>query len=71
MGDIEVLTPSSLSSEVANAGALLAGTTVQAGPQVGLTASENLANASTLKLTFNASSAETITPKVFYCETVQ
>ena len=32
---------------------------------------ENLANADTLKLTFNATSAETITPKVFYCETVQ
>jgi hypothetical protein len=71
MGDIEVFTPISLSSEVANVSALLAGTTIQAGPQVGLTASENLANASTIKLTFNASSSETITPKMFYCTTVQ
>jgi hypothetical protein len=71
MGDLEVFTPNSLSSEVANVGALLAGTTIQSGPQVGLTASENLANADTLKLTFNASSAETITPKTFYCTTIQ
>jgi hypothetical protein len=71
MGEFEVFTPSSLSSEVANLGALLAGTTIQSGPQVGLTASENLANASTVRLTFNASSAETITPKTFYCATIQ
>ena len=71
MGEVEVFTPSSLSSEVADVGALLAGTTIQSGPQVGLTASENLANASTLKLTFNATSAETITPKTFYCTTIQ
>ena len=71
LGEFEVFTPSSLSSEVANAGALIAGTSIQAGPQVGLTASENLTNAATLKLTFNATSAETVTPKVFYCETVQ
>ena len=70
-GDLEIFTPASLSSEVVNASALLAGTAIQAGPQVGLTASENLANAATLKLTFNASSAETITPKMYYCETVQ
>ncbi len=71
MSELEVFTPSSVSSEVANVGALLAGTTIQSGPQVGLTASENLANASTLKLTFNATSAETITPKTFYCTTMQ
>ena len=71
MGELEVFTPSSLSSEVANVGALMAGTTIQSGPQVGLTASENLANASTLKLSFNATSAETITPKTFYCTTIQ
>jgi len=70
-GEIEVFTPSSLSSEVANVTALIAGTTIQAGPQVGLTASENMANAGTLKLTFNAPSSETITPKTFYCTTVQ
>ncbi len=71
VGDIEVFTPSSLSSQVANVSPLIAGTTIQAGPQVGLTASENLANAATLKLTFNASSSETITPKTFYCTTIQ
>ncbi len=71
MGEVEVFTPASLSSEVANVGALLAGTTIQSGPQVGLTASENLANASTLKLTFNAASSETVTPKMFYCTTVE
>ena len=69
--EIEVFTPSSLSAEVANTNAVIAGTTIQSGPQVGLTASENLGNSSTLKLTFNASSAETITPKTFYCTTVQ
>jgi hypothetical protein len=71
MGELEVFTPSSLSSEVASAGALLAGTTIQSGPQVGLTASESLANAVTLRFTFNATSAETITPKTFYCTTIE
>jgi hypothetical protein len=71
VGDIEIFTPSSLSSEVANVSPLIAGTTIQAGPQVGLTASENLANTDTMKLTFNASSAETVTPKTFYCTTIQ
>ena len=69
--EVEVFTPGSLSSQVATVNPLIAGTTIQAGPQVGLTASENLANADTLKLTFNATSAETITPKTFYCMTVQ
>ena len=71
MSDLEVFTPSSLSSQVANAGALMAGTSIQSGPQVGLTASENLASASMLKLTFNAASTETVTPKIFYCTTIQ
>ncbi len=69
--DIEVFTPSSLSSQVASVSPLIAGTTIQAGPQVGLTASENLGSASALKLTFNASNSETVTPKTFYCTTVQ
>ncbi len=69
--DIEIFTPSSLSSQVASVSPLIAGTAIQSGPQVGLTASENLANAATLKLTFNAASSETITPKTFYCTTVR
>jgi hypothetical protein len=69
--DIEIFTPSSLSSEVASVSPLIAGTTIQSGPQVGLAASENLANAATLKLTFNAASSETITPKTFYCTTIR
>ena len=69
--DIEIFTPGSLSSEVANVSPSIAGTAIQAGPQVGLTASENLANAATLKLTFNAPASETVTPKTFYCTTVQ
>ncbi len=69
--ELEVFTPSSLASEVATAGAVIAGTSVQAGPQVGLTASEDMANADTLKFTFNATSGETITPKTFYCTTIE
>ena len=69
--DIEIYTPSSLAAEVAWAAPIIAGTAIQAGPQVGLTASENLGNASTLKLTFNTTSGDTITPKTFHCNTIQ
>jgi hypothetical protein len=69
--ELEIFTPSSLTSEVANASQMIAGTSIQAGPQVGLTASENMASAAILKLTFNAASAETVTPKTFYCTTIQ
>jgi hypothetical protein len=50
---------------------IIAGTAIQAGPQVGLTASENMGNASTIKLTFNTTSGDTITPKTFHCNTIQ
>jgi hypothetical protein len=69
--ELEVFTPTTLAGEVANASPILAGTAIQSGPQVGLTASENLGDPTTLKLTFSATSAETVTPKLFYCTTVQ
>lgn len=69
--DIEIYTPSSLTGEVAWVAPIVAGTAIQAGAQVGLTAAENLGSASTLKITFNTTSGDTITPKTFHCNTIQ
>jgi hypothetical protein len=69
--DVEIFTPASVSSEVITANPIIAGTSVLSGPQVGLTASETMSSGLTLKMTFNATSGETVTPKTFYCTTVQ
>jgi len=69
--DIEVLTPASLSSQIINASPAIAGTAIQAGPSNGNAGSENLANADTIKFTFNAGSGEQVKGISFYCQTVQ
>lgn len=69
--ELEIFTPTSLSSQVNNLSSLIAANSFAAGPQVGLTSAENLANADTLKFTFNAGSSDTVTPKSFYCTTIQ
>ena len=71
ISDIEVLTPASLASQIINASPVIAGTTIQAGPANGSAGSENLANADTLKFTFNAGSGEQVKGTSFYCQTVQ
>ena len=52
--DIEVLTISSLSSQSVNLSPVIAGTAIGIGGSYGNAGSENLANADTMKLTFNA-----------------
>ena len=69
--DIEVLTPSALTSQIINASAVIAGNGFQAGQSFGNAGSENLANSDTLKLTFNAGSGEQVKGMSFYCQTVQ
>ena len=69
--DVEVLTPSALTSQIINASPVIAGTAIQAGPLNGNAGSENLANSDTLKLTFNAGSGEQVKGVTFYCQTVQ
>ena len=71
ISDVEVLTPASLASQIMNASPVIAGTTIQAGPANGSAGSENLANADTLKFTFNAGSGEQVKGTSFYCQTVQ
>ncbi len=70
VSDVEVLTPSSLAAQIINTGALIGGTTIQAGPNTAV-GSENLANADTIKFTFNAGSGEQVKGIAFYCQTVQ
>ena len=69
--DIEVLTISSLSSQSANLSPVIAGTAIGIGGSYGNAGSENLANADTIKLTFNAGSSDQVRGATFYCQTVQ
>ncbi len=69
--DIEVLTPAALTSQIINLSAVIAGNGFQAGQSFGNAGSENLANADTIKLTFNAGSGEQVKGVSFYCQTVQ
>src|SRR5664280_658461 len=69
--DIEVLTISSLSSQSGNLSPVIAGTAIGIGGSYGNAASENLANADTIKLTFNGGSSDQVKGATFYCQTVQ
>jgi hypothetical protein len=69
--DIEVLTPASLTAQIINLSAVIAGNGFQAGQSYGNAGSENLANADTIKLTFNAGSGEQVKGMSFYCQTIQ
>ncbi len=69
--DIEILTISSLSSESVNLSPVIAGTVIGIGGSYGNSGSENLANADTIKLTFNGGSSDQIKGATFYCQTVQ
>ena len=69
--DIEVLTIASLSSQAANLSPVIAGTAIGIGGSYGNAGTENLANADTIKLTFNAGSSDQVKGATFYCQTVQ
>ncbi|MGB8889134.1 MAG: right-handed parallel beta-helix repeat-containing protein [Candidatus Korobacteraceae bacterium] len=69
--DIEILAISSLTSQLVNLSPVIAGTTIGIGGSYGNTGAENLANADTIKLTFNAGSSDQIKGATFYCQTVQ
>ena len=70
-GDIEIYTVSSLSSQIVNLSPIVGGTTVLAGPSNNNSASENLANGSTIKFTFNMPSSDWVKGATFYCQTIQ
>ena len=69
--DVEIYTPSSLTAEIINASPIVGGTTILAGPSNGNTAAENLANASTIKFTFNMPNTDWVKGATFYCQTIQ
>ena len=69
--DVEIYTVSSLASEVINTSPIIGGTSILAGPSNGNAASENLANASTIKFTFNMPSSDWVKGATFYCQTIQ
>jgi hypothetical protein len=69
--DIEIYTISSLSSQIINLSPIIGGTTILAGPSNSNAASENLANASTIKFTFNMPNTDWIKGSTFYCQTIQ
>jgi hypothetical protein len=69
--DVEIYTVSALSSQVINTSPIIGGTTILAGASNGNTGSENLANASTVKLTFNMPNTDWVKGATFYCQTIQ
>ncbi len=69
--DIEILTVSSLSAQAVNLSPVVAGTAIGIGGSYGNAGSENLANADTIKLTFNGGASDQIKGATFYCQTIQ
>ena len=69
--DIEIYTVSSLSSQIINVSPIIGGTTILAGPSNNNSGAENLANASTIKFTFNMPNSDWIKGSTFYCQTIQ
>jgi hypothetical protein len=71
LSEVEIFTPASVTAEVVNLSPIIGGTTILAGPSNGNTASENLANAATVKFTFNMPATDWVKGATFYCQTVQ
>ena len=69
--DIEIYTVSALTSEIINLSPLVGGTSILAGPSNNNSGAENLANASTVKLTFNMPNTDWVKGSTFYCQTIQ
>jgi hypothetical protein len=68
---MEIYTVTSLSSEIINLSPIIGGTTILAGASNNNGAAENLANASTVKLTFNMPRTAGVKGSTFYCQTIQ
>ncbi len=68
--DIEILTISSLAAESVNLSPVVVGTVIGIGGSYGNAGAENLANADTIKLTFNGTGADQVKGAA-YCQTVQ
>ena len=71
MSDVEIYTMSSVASQIINASPIVGGTSILAGPSNGNAGSENLANAATVKLTFNMANTDWVKGATFYCQTVE
>ncbi len=69
--DIEILTPTALTSQLENSGPMLKGTNFAFGGIYGNSGSENLALADTLSFTFNGGATEQMKGVSFYCQTIQ
>ncbi len=69
--DVEIYTITSLTSEIINASPIVGGTSILAGPSNNNAGAENLANASTIKLTFNMPNTDWVKGSTFYCQTIQ
>jgi hypothetical protein len=69
LADIEILTPASLSSELATLPFTFFGGTTES-PQT-VTWSDNLANADTIAINFSVASTDHLTGDAFYCQTIQ
>jgi len=69
--DIEIYTISSLTSQIINVSPIIGGTSILAGPGNNNSGSENLANADTIKFTFNMPSTDWVKGSTFYCQTIQ
>ncbi len=68
--DIEIFTPSALSSETVNIPIAAWGGNYQA-PYPGLAWTENLANADTIAINFSVANTDKVTGDTFYCTTIQ
>ena len=69
--DIEIYTISSLTSQIINVSPIIGGTSILAGPSNNNSGSENLANADTIKFTFNMPNTDWVKGSTFYCQTIQ
>ncbi len=69
--DIEIYAVSSVTSQIINLSPIIGGTTILAGPSNNNSGAENLANASTVKFTFNMPNTDWVKGSTFYCQTIQ
>jgi hypothetical protein len=67
--DITIFTPTSLSSQIITIGVLFNSTSIIA--QTFQTATESLSSSSSLAIAFNVGSSDSVTPKNFYCLTIE
>jgi hypothetical protein len=71
MSDVEIYTVTSPAAEIINLGPIIGGTSILAGPSNNNACAEHLANASTVKFTFNMPNTDWVKGSTFYCQTIQ